>query len=89
MDSDIDMRLHDHVALAEIELYAEVLSAVATAEAPLSLDEIDRVLGVRPDVLDQEPSAVLPPASSVTSSPCAAPRPRRSHQTTGPETCRG
>ncbi|CAM3913616.1 hypothetical protein GCM10009799_22780 [Nocardiopsis rhodophaea] len=87
MDSDIDMRLHDHVALAEIELYAEVLSAVATAEAPLSLDEIDRVLGVHPAALGQEPSAVLPPAPSVTSSPCAAPRPRFTHQAHG--TCRG
>lgn len=39
-------RLHDDVALDEIELYAEVLIAVADADHPLSPTEIDRVLGV-------------------------------------------
>ncbi|MFC4565997.1 hypothetical protein ACFO4E_29435 [Nocardiopsis mangrovi] len=48
MDSDIDMRLHDHVALAEIELYAEVLIAVATADRRLTIAELDAVLGVAP-----------------------------------------
>lgn len=38
--------LHDHVALDEIELYAEVLIAVADADRPLSSAEIDRVLGL-------------------------------------------
>jgi hypothetical protein len=46
---DVDLRVHDRVALDEIELYAEMLSAVAAAEGPLSLAEIDVVLGVRPD----------------------------------------
>ncbi|WP_051415881.1 hypothetical protein [Nocardiopsis sp. CNT312] len=41
------LSLHDHVALDEIELYAEVLIAVADARRPLSRAEIDRVLGVR------------------------------------------
>ncbi|MFI6575596.1 hypothetical protein ACIBFB_07325 [Nocardiopsis sp. NPDC050513] len=40
------LHLHDHVALDEIELYAEVLIAVADADGPLSPSEIDRVLGV-------------------------------------------
>ena len=40
-------QLHDHVALDEIELYAEVLIAVAGADHPLSPAEIDRVLGLR------------------------------------------
>jgi hypothetical protein len=44
----IDLRVHDGVALDEIELYAEVLSAVAASEGPLSPSEIDAVLGVRP-----------------------------------------
>jgi hypothetical protein len=44
---DVDLRLHDRVALEEIELYAEVLSAVAVAERALTLDEIDEVLGLR------------------------------------------
>jgi hypothetical protein len=44
----LDLRVHDRVALDEIELYAEVLSAVAVADRPLSAEELDRVLGVRP-----------------------------------------
>ena len=44
----VDLRLHDDVALDEIELYAEVLSAVAAADRPLTLAELDDVLGVRP-----------------------------------------
>jgi hypothetical protein len=42
-----DVRVHDRVALDEIELYAEMLSAVAASDRPLTLDEIDMVLGVR------------------------------------------
>ena len=47
MRDDVDPRFHDVVALEEIELYAEVLSAVAAADGPLTTDEIDEVLGVR------------------------------------------
>jgi hypothetical protein len=43
-----DLRVHDRVALDEIELYAEVLSAVAVADRPLTLAELDDVLGVQP-----------------------------------------
>ena len=39
-------RLHDHVALDEIELYAELLIAVADTDQQLSFDEIDRALGI-------------------------------------------
>ena len=39
--------VHDHVALDEIELYGEVLSAVAASDGPLTQEEIDVVLGVR------------------------------------------
>jgi hypothetical protein len=46
---NLDLRVHDRVALDEIELYAEILSAVAAAEEPLSTAEIDMVLGVRPE----------------------------------------
>ncbi|MFC4912881.1 hypothetical protein [Actinomadura gamaensis] len=46
---NLDLRVHDRVALDEIELYAEMLSAVAAAEKPLTLAEIDMVLGVRSD----------------------------------------
>jgi len=47
MLGDVDLRVPDLVALAEIELYAEVLSAVAIADRPLTTEEIDEVLGLR------------------------------------------
>jgi hypothetical protein len=43
-----DLRVQDRVALDEIDLYAEVLSAVAVADRRLTAEELDRVLGVRP-----------------------------------------
>ena len=43
----LDQRVHDSVALDEIELYAEVLSAVAASDHPLTREELDEVLGVR------------------------------------------
>jgi len=43
-----DLRVHDLVALDEIELYAEVLSAVAASDRPLTVAELDDVLGVPP-----------------------------------------
>jgi hypothetical protein len=44
----LDLRVHDRVALDEIELYAEVLSAVAVSDRPLTAEELDRVLDVSP-----------------------------------------
>ena len=44
----LDLRVHDRVALDEIELYTEVLSAVAISDRPLTAEELDQVLGVRP-----------------------------------------
>ena len=44
----LDLRVHDRVALDEIELYAEVLSAVAATDRALTAEELDRVLGVCP-----------------------------------------
>ena len=46
MRSDVDLRVHDLVALEEIELYAEVLSAVAVTDRRLTTQEIDQVLGL-------------------------------------------
>jgi hypothetical protein len=46
----VDLRVHDDVAMGEIELYAEVLSAVAASDGPLSSKELDAVLGVRPEI---------------------------------------
>lgn len=48
MEPHVDARLQDGEALEEIELYADVLIAAAGSEHPLSTDELDRVLGVRP-----------------------------------------
>lgn len=56
--------LHDHVALDEIELYAEVLIAVADADRPLSPTEIDRVLGVSPQGCGTEPPSGVVPGPS-------------------------
>ena len=47
MHDNVDLRFHDRVALEEIELYAEVLSAVAVADRSLTIEEIDEVLGLR------------------------------------------
>lgn len=47
MREDVDLRVHDLVALEEIELYSEVLSAVALADGPLTAEELDVVLGLR------------------------------------------
>jgi hypothetical protein len=41
-------RVHDRVALDEIELYAEVLSAVAAADRTLTQEELDEILGISP-----------------------------------------
>jgi hypothetical protein len=46
MVGQVDLRVHDRVALDEIELYSEVLSAVAASDRPLTDEELDHVLGV-------------------------------------------
>ncbi len=46
MREHLDLRVPDRVALDEIELYAEVLSAVAVREQPLTDAELDAVLGI-------------------------------------------
>jgi hypothetical protein len=43
----LDLRVQDAVALDEIELYAEVLTAVAAADRPLTRAELDEALGIR------------------------------------------
>ncbi len=46
MREDLDDRIHDAVAMDEISLYGDVLSAVAASDRPLTDDELDVVLGV-------------------------------------------
>jgi hypothetical protein len=48
MVGQVDLRVHDRVALDEIELYSEVLSAVAASDRPLTDEELDHVLGIEP-----------------------------------------
>jgi hypothetical protein len=42
----LDLRVHDRVALDEIELYAEVLTAVAASDRRLTRAELDEALGI-------------------------------------------
>jgi hypothetical protein len=42
----IDLRVQDPAALAEIELYAELMIVAAASRGPLTVAEIDDVLGV-------------------------------------------
>jgi hypothetical protein len=44
----VDLRVHDEVALDEIELYTDVLAAVAAAsDGPLPQGDLDAALGLR------------------------------------------
>ena len=43
-----DLRLHDAEQLEEIELYGALVIAASAHEGPLSVDELDEVLGVVP-----------------------------------------
>jgi hypothetical protein len=43
----VDLRVHDDVALGEIELYAEVLATVAASDGPLTKNQLDEALGIR------------------------------------------
>ncbi len=49
MRGQLDLRVPDYVALGEIDLYGEVLSAVAASDRPLTAEELDKVLGIRPE----------------------------------------
>jgi hypothetical protein len=74
---DVDLRLHDAVALEEIELYAEVLSAVAAADRPLTTEEVDEVLGLRERA--RADSRVSLPAAEISVAGPARRRRRTSH----------
>ncbi|KWX03080.1 hypothetical protein LI90_4130 [Carbonactinospora thermoautotrophica] len=56
MFSGPDLRVHDRVALDEIELYAELVIAASSSDGPLSQDEVDAILGVVPE--GDEPSTL-------------------------------
>jgi hypothetical protein len=48
MGQSLDARMHDGVALDEIEMYAEMIIAATSSERPLTSAEIDEVLGIAP-----------------------------------------
>ena len=53
-----DARVQDRVALDEIELYGELIIAASSSSRPLSVAEIDQVLGVdreRPVIEERAP----------------------------------
>ncbi|TDQ55258.1 hypothetical protein [Actinorugispora endophytica] len=60
MDTGLDTRLHDDVALAEIDLYTDVLIAAGEADAPLTLEELDQVLGLLPPSPEPAPPPRAP-----------------------------
>ncbi len=43
-----DVRVHDPLALAEIELYGELVIAATGSDGPLTREQIDEILGVGP-----------------------------------------
>jgi len=43
-----DVSLHDAVQLEEIELYGALVIAASAHEGPLTADEVDEALGLRP-----------------------------------------
>jgi hypothetical protein len=43
----VDLRVHDDVALGEMELFGEVLATVAASDHQLTKSEIDAALGLR------------------------------------------
>ena len=66
MRDELDDRLQDAVALDEIDLYANVLTAVAAADRRLTDDELDAVLG-----LADAPGGAPPTASRQHQPPSA------------------
>ena len=42
----VDLRVHDDVALGEMELFGEVLATVAASDHQLTKSEIDEALGL-------------------------------------------
>jgi len=42
-----DEAFHDQATMEEIDLYAELLIAAGSAEEPLPISEVDRILGLR------------------------------------------
>jgi len=48
MDDQLDVPLEDAELLAEVELTTNLIIAASSSDAPLSQDDIDRLLGLPP-----------------------------------------
>ncbi len=81
----LEDRLHDHVALDEIELYAEVLIAVADTDRQLSPAEIDRALGLTRTPLASGTVAPPPDGDGVRETDDAGNPPVSTSETTSPD----
>ncbi|MDQ1486635.1 MAG: hypothetical protein QOJ62_2328 [Actinomycetota bacterium] len=46
--TELDLRVQDPTALEEIDLYSELMIVAAASKDALSLDQIDRALGLSP-----------------------------------------
>ncbi|MUN41613.1 DUF742 domain-containing protein [Actinomadura litoris] len=68
----VDLHVHDRIALDEIELYAALLIRAAAAERPLTQSEIDTVLGVGSGEVE-DPSGVGSPDFGLSAAAAAPP----------------
>lgn len=71
-----DVLLHDAVAMAEIELYGEVLAAAARSRRRFTQAEVDRILGVH--------GHLPPPPEGTADLAALLPRPRYRHSHRAP-----
>lgn len=56
-----DFRVQDPLLLEEIELYTELVIAATARSCPLTLPEIDGILGLRPARATSRPAGVVSP----------------------------
>jgi hypothetical protein len=56
MYDQFDVTLEDVDLLGEVELTTNLIIAASEADGPLSTDEIDRILGVTPQVAADDPA---------------------------------
>ena len=56
MHDQFDISLEDGDLLTEVELTTNLIIAASESEGPLSLDEIDKILGVTPEAPPPRPA---------------------------------
>jgi hypothetical protein len=65
----VELTVHDDVALDEIEVYTDVLAAVAASDGPLPQSELDAALGLRCEVAQDRSKQGSRPDASASASP--------------------